>query len=69
MKSGPKAIRNQLLHSEVSFVLNILSGKNVTQAAIDHVKIADSNLLKTATEKRKHRLEHKKTATKEQKRR
>ena len=53
VKSGAKTIGRQVLHSGVGFASDVLSGKNVKQAAIDSAKAAGSNLLKTATGKRK----------------
>ena len=53
VKSGSKAIEKQVLHGGVGFALNVLSGKNAKQAAIDRAKAAGTNLLKAATRKRK----------------
>ena len=53
IKSGAKAIRKQVLHSGIGFASDVLSGKNVKQAAIICAKAAGSNRLKAATRKRK----------------
>ena len=55
VKSGTKPIGKQILHSGVGFASDVLSGKNAKQAVIDRAKVADSNLLKAATRKRKAR--------------
>ena len=43
VKNGAKAIGKQVLHSEVCFCSDVLSGKNVKQTAIDCAKSAVSN--------------------------
>ena len=55
VKSGSKAIGKQVLRSGVGFALDVLSGKNAQQAAIDRAKAAGSNLSKAAARKRKAR--------------
>ena len=53
VKSGAKAVGKEVLRSGVGFASDLLGGKNAKQAAIDRVKLAGSNLIKTATRKRK----------------
>ena len=53
VKSGAKAIGNQVLRSGVGFASDVLKGKNAKQAAIARAKSAGSNLLKAAVQKRK----------------
>ena len=55
VKNGSKAIGKQVLRSGVGFASDVLSGKNVKQAAIDRAKATGSNLLKAAARKRKAR--------------
>ena len=48
MKSGAKAIGKQVLQSGVGFASDVLSGKEVKQAAVDRAKSAGQQLLSQA---------------------
>ena len=68
VKNGAKAIGKQVLHSEVRFCSDVLSGKNVKQTAIDCAKSAVSNLLKAATQKCKAPAKSEKTRVEKRRR-
>ena len=51
MKSGAKAIGKQVLQSGVGFASDVMSGKNVRQAAVDRAKAAGKQLVNQARSK------------------
>ena len=51
MKSGAKAIGKQVLHSGVGFASDVLSGKDVKQAAVERAKSAGQQLMTQARNK------------------